>query len=1030
MSYTRPPSRLQAGFNASAPTYTGPTTRSKMTLDKVQQGLRVLKQPSEGIKSEIDIVFVPGLGADPERSWESSKTPNFNWITDEKEGIARDFPKARLMLYQYESAWVGDLKVHQYMQNIARTLLVDLDAKREGLAKLPIVFVGHSMGGLVIAKAMTLADSSRDRFPTMLESIVGCLFFGTPFHGTVAASLAAGISVFGEKFGSTVPSKLLQLMEPDNETLRDLRADFLRLNNRLIPKTELYYFYEEHETNFAQQAGYSAALGKIIPKKVAAFVSRDSATMYGNNTNEMGLASNHRDLVKFDSPKDGRYQLVRVELKRIVHGSTRIVKSRNNAVRNIDRDTIQGIKKALEGPGGQSTRRRLDPKQELSLWLKDAQDYKAWLHNSAGSARRTDFLWIKGHVGRGKTNNLISVLNDLEKRFPDLPEMSSRELQPLVVYYFCEGSADEVTAEDILKSLVLQLIDKQEALASNARNFAKRKEDSRASLQPSIENLWQTIQDMMYDPFVRNPIYIVINNLHHVKQPSTSTTKLLDYIKNEIKNAKNPDSGKVPVRWLVSSRNTDSIESVFAQDYVHLVDLEDEKYEGEVQKELRAHAYTKVSVLRKEKNYDRDVAYFAHSLIGKRAQNIQWIDITYLHLKALTAADSRLKVRQILDTMPQDVNTLLDNAWQQVFRQNINVVDNIKEMLRALVLTFEDPTAMELAVLAGMSSNSDTKQELRDLVLKCSPLLTPMRRASSKEIQISFTNVFVKKHLWENRKKLLGLSEDETQWQHGMLAFRSFEHITERFAAVIVVPPSLAPEPNGDEGADGGPDSDDVNEPQDAQDVEPEAVPEGAGEDVDVSIHDDWGEEVVEIDDREEEKQEEDQHDSEDEEEVPDPEAEAVKGVAMPYMVKYWLRHAGCATKEIAKDLTASGDTDFWLKDSSLRRRWLFEFARLDSQLQYFGVKSFSALHVASAVGFPDLVDALIKDGHGAEIDEIDDLENTPVSAISVDHICDICLLLVSFTWLLVSTNLISSMFCSSLAPRSTMEKKKVNRRL
>lgn len=73
------------------------------------------------------IVLVPGLGAHPEESWQSPTT-NFNWTTD---GLVRDFPRARILLYMYESAWTGSLKVKQFMSNIAMSLLNGLKSKRE-----------------------------------------------------------------------------------------------------------------------------------------------------------------------------------------------------------------------------------------------------------------------------------------------------------------------------------------------------------------------------------------------------------------------------------------------------------------------------------------------------------------------------------------------------------------------------------------------------------------------------------------------------------------------------------------------------------------------------------------------------------------------------------------------------------------------------------------------------------------------------------------------------------------------------------
>jgi hypothetical protein len=75
------------------------------------------------------IVAVPGLGAHPEESWKSGKN-DFNWLSS-NEGLQTDFPRARILLYMYESAWLGPLKVKQFLGNIASTLLHGLRVKRE-----------------------------------------------------------------------------------------------------------------------------------------------------------------------------------------------------------------------------------------------------------------------------------------------------------------------------------------------------------------------------------------------------------------------------------------------------------------------------------------------------------------------------------------------------------------------------------------------------------------------------------------------------------------------------------------------------------------------------------------------------------------------------------------------------------------------------------------------------------------------------------------------------------------------------------
>jgi hypothetical protein len=95
-------------------------------------------------------------------------------------------------------------------------------------------------------------------------------------------------------------------------------------------------------------------------------------------------------------------------------------------------------------------------------------------------------------------------------------------------------------------------------------------------------------------------------------------------------------------------------------------------------------------------------------------------------------------------------------------------------------------------------------------------------------------------------------------------------------------------------------------------------------------------------------------------------------------MVKHWLHHASKATAEIAEDLSL--EEDFWKKGSLIRWRWLMEYERLTEKFENFDLdQDFPALHIASSVGFTQLVLKLIANGHRDELTLRDKLDNTPV---------------------------------------------------
>lgn len=386
----------------------------------------------------------------------------------------------------------------------------------------------------------------------------------------------------------------------------------------------------------------------------------------------------------------------------------------------------------------------------------------------------------------------------------------------------------------------------------------------------------------------------------------------MKYLNAEFQGLSNDDTKRVPTRWFITSREAHNVEQALKTDGVRLVDLEDEKYGDQVQNALRKHAKQKVSTLEREKNYNKALAYFASSLIGRRAQNTQWIDITCVQLEELPQTQSDLPVRRALETMPQDLKSLLNKSWLQVFRSNEQEAEKIKEMLRALVLTYEDPSADELGVLAGLCSTDEEKTELQGLIERCKPLL------SMKDDKVGFMNSVVKGHLLENAKDLLGLSEEEIKWQHGVLALRAFSHLKECYGKLPPEPPAEPEEANrtaeqtADQDVEGNGERHDQNNNGDANKTAEASENDGEAE----------GEEDEEDENDEDDEDDEDDDEEEDDEDEED-EDSVIDFIALPYMIKYWLRHASKATREIAEDLSL--EVDFWKADSFIRRKWLEE---------------------------------------------------------------------------------------------------------
>jgi pimeloyl-ACP methyl ester carboxylesterase len=97
-------------------------------------------------------------------------------------------PHARIMVFQYSTTTASlgqNVEVSEILAQIAQELLDDLGEKRQDAAGRPIIFIGHSFGGVVIERALVLAGE--EEWKDILDSTIGLVFLGTPFRGSEAA---------------------------------------------------------------------------------------------------------------------------------------------------------------------------------------------------------------------------------------------------------------------------------------------------------------------------------------------------------------------------------------------------------------------------------------------------------------------------------------------------------------------------------------------------------------------------------------------------------------------------------------------------------------------------------------------------------------------------------------------------------------------------------------------------------------------------------------------------------------------------
>ena len=203
-----------------------------------------------GAEASVDIVFVHGLTGNAYTTWlYKDKGIKVHWPS---ELLKQDLPDARIMSFGYDADIVNlwNPKSHSPLTGHAEDMVGALVRKRErtNTEDRKILFVGHSLGGLVIEHALSHSRKSVEKFLRKIEHFtVGIVFLGVPHCG---ADLGAWES-FGTQLANIAkrPNQdLLGVLKPGSEMLHLVENDFhkvLRLRKDEESEISITCFYEE-----------------------------------------------------------------------------------------------------------------------------------------------------------------------------------------------------------------------------------------------------------------------------------------------------------------------------------------------------------------------------------------------------------------------------------------------------------------------------------------------------------------------------------------------------------------------------------------------------------------------------------------------------------------------------------------------------------------------------------------------------------------------------------------------------------------
>ncbi|KAI1322243.1 WD40 repeat-like protein [Xylariaceae sp. FL0255] len=499
-------------------------------------GLNLLFEPSE---ARLDIIFVHGLQGGSRKTWSLEPTDPFSYWPKEWLPIEPGFRHARIHSFGYDSDWKRTAASALTIHDFALALLADIKhsqaANRNG--NLPILFIAHSMGGLVIKKAYLLATRN-EAYKNVAARTTAMYFLATPHRGSDSAAYLKIYLSLPLLSGSK--SFVKELM-PDSQTVHDINYDFRYSCGHL----KLFSFFESQPT-----------AGIMIVEKQSAIIGLP-------NEEEQYLPADHRHVCKFESDQDPGYLIVMRKLRATVED---ILKDHESQHREQYRAELSAISKALENvqrPCSDLYMTQSPSKYHTGScqWLIEDDLFLRWLspeppdYCDAVAPHIKDekpsprFLWLCGPPGSGKSIASGHTVNHLDANNYD------------VCYYFFKAGSNSTVAL-LLLSLAYQM-------AENSREvrqaFLSMMTDGSIINCHDYTMIWNTLfLGCLFKIRFFQPQYWIIDGLDECPRESlTSLVQMLARIDRTIN-----------VKIFFSSRPESKIQQIFENENVQYIDFQ------------------------------------------------------------------------------------------------------------------------------------------------------------------------------------------------------------------------------------------------------------------------------------------------------------------------------------------------------------------------------------------------------------------------------------------------------------------------
>ncbi|VUC26118.1 unnamed protein product, partial [Clonostachys rosea] len=620
----------------------------------------------------VDIIAVTGLSGHAFGSWKA-RGESAMWLRD---FLPDSVPRARILTYGYDTKLPGS-QSEASITDLSRRLLESIKTTRGEKAKRtrPLVFIGHSLGGLVVKQALVEAFEGSDEDKTVFRCCFGLLFFGVPNRGLENSSLMAMVRG-----------------QPNESLVRDLSGSsrFLGLLHRLFNKTftledsTIISIYETKATPAVQWSPETGSWDRTGPAIM--MVEQASATHAGPSEmtyDQISIDADHSGIVKFEDQSNPDYVIIASRLTQLVEKGPIIVKARFAEYRRKLSRLETQFTQSLNVPNYGAFRNDMvdDPTPGTLTWILDQDSFSNWR-----TSEEPAVLWIKGSAGQGKTTLSKFLLTHMEKTSAASPETK-------VIYYFFYGQSDILsTVGYAVRSLIRQLLNVRDVDTFGA--IAELVElDNTADM--SEDGLWEILEHLLKAPVLQE-VLCVIDGLDEC-QNAASRLRLIRLF-SRLAHPNRAKNNSPVVRTIFTSRPTVDIEQQLSRSpSFHLVANP---------QDLQVFVNHEIGTLDLDPQLHNDAVRL---LLTRAEQTFLWISLIVKKLKA-EALLSLADIERIIKTSPSDLGNLYQGIVSDILARS---GESQKKLLLWVVYGRRPLTLSELEDALSIQEDSDSIDSIR-----------------------------------------------------------------------------------------------------------------------------------------------------------------------------------------------------------------------------------------------------------------------------------------------------------------------------